>query len=196
MLNPTTIDKFKTGLRGELIQRSDLQYEEARRLYNAMIDKRPLLIARCADVADVIAAVNFGREKKLAIAIRGGGHNGPGFGSVEDGLVIVLSMCRGVGVHPVKRTVRVAAGCTPGDVDHATHAFGLATPFGVVSTTGVAGLTLSGGHGYLTRQYGLAIDNLIEADVVLADGTFVTASRTEHPDLFWGLRGGGGNFGV
>src|ERR1700755_2862651 len=178
MLNPTTIDKFKTGLRGELIQRSDLQYEEARRLYNAMIDKRPLLIARCADVADVIAAVNFGREKKLAIAIRGGGHNGPGFGSVDDGLVIDLSMMRGVRVDPVKRTVRVAAGCTTGDVDHATHAFGLAIPFGVVSTTGVAGLTLSGGHGYLSRQYGLALDNLVGDEVVVADGKlFFTNER-------------------
>ncbi len=161
-----------------------------------MIDKRPLLIARCADVADVIAAVNFGRDCKLAVAIRGGGHNGPGFGSVDDGLVIDLSMMRGVRVDPANRTVRVGAGCTTGDVDHATQAFGLAIPFGVVSTTGVAGLTLSGGHGYLSRQYGLAIDNLIEADVVLADGTFVTANRTDNPDLLWGLRGGGGNFGV
>jgi FAD/FMN-containing dehydrogenase len=171
-------------------------YDEVRKLYNAMIDKRPLLIARCADVADVIAAINFGRERKLAIAIRGGGHNGPGFGSVDDGLVIDLSMMRGVRVNPANRTVRVGAGCTTGDVDHATHAFGLAIPFGVVSTTGVAGLTLSGGHGYLSRQYGLAIDNLIEADVVLADGTFVVANRTDNPDLLWGLRGGGGNFGV
>src|SRR3984893_7920025 len=161
-----------------------------------MIDKRPLLIARCANVADVIAAVNFGRERKLAIAIRGGGHNGPGFGSVDDGLVIDLSMIRGVRVDPAKRTVRAGAGCVTGDIDHATHAFGLAIPFGVVSTTGVAGLTLSGGHGYLSRQYGLAVDNLLEADVVLADGRFVTASETENADLLWALRGGGGNFGV
>ena len=155
-----------------------------------------MLIARCADVADVIAAVNFGRDNKLPIAIRGGGHNGPGLGSVDDGLVIDLSMMKGVRVDPVKRTARVGAGCITGDVDHATHAFGQAVPFGIISTTGVAGLTLSGGHGYLSRQYGLAIDNLIEADVVLADGSFVTASETENADLFWALRGGGGNFGV
>ena len=145
-----------------------------------MIDKRPLLIARCADAADVIAAVNFGRDNKLPIAIRGGGHNGPGLGSVDDGLVIDLSMMKGVRVDPAKRTVRVGAGCVTGDVDHATHAFGLAVPFGIVSTTGVAGLTLCGGHGYLSRQYGLAVDNLLEADVVLADGRFVTASETEN----------------
>src|ERR1700733_2710354 len=164
------IGKFAQSLRGTLIGRDHADYDEVRKLYNAMIDKRPLLIARCADVADVIAAVNFGRERKLGIAIRGGGHNGPGFGSVDDGLVIDLSMMRGVRVNPANRTVRVGAGCTTGDVDHATHAFGL------VSTTGVAGLTLSGGHGYLSRQYGLAIDNLMEADVVLADGTFVIAN--------------------
>jgi FAD/FMN-containing dehydrogenase len=161
-----------------------------------MIDKKPLLIVQCADVADVIAAVNFGREHKLPIAIRGGGHNGPGLGSVNDGLVIDLSTLRGVRVDPKNRTVRVDAGCTSGDVDHATQAFGQAVPFGVVSTTGVAGLTLSGGHGYLSRQYGLAIDSLIEADVVLADGSFITTSATENPDMFWALRGGGGNFGV
>ena len=161
-----------------------------------MIDKRPSLIARCADVADVIAAVNFGRDNKLPIAIRGGGHNGPGLGSVDDGLVIDLSTMKGVRVDPKNRTVRVGPGCTTGDVDHATHAFGQAVPFGIVSTTGVAGLTLSGGHGYLSRQYGLTVDNLIEADVVLADGSFVTASETENADLLWALRGGGGNFGV
>ena len=161
-----------------------------------MIDKRPRLIARCVDVADVIAAVNFGRDQGLLVAIRGGGHNGPGLGSCDDGLVIDLSMMKSVRVDPASRTVRVDAGCTSGDVDHATHAFGLAVPFGIVSTTGVAGLTLGGGTGYLTRKYGLTIDNLLEADVVLADGRFVTASKSEHPDLFWALRGGGGNFGV
>ena len=161
-----------------------------------MIDKRPRLIARCVDVADVIAAVNFGRDQGLLVAIRGGGHNGPGLGSCDDGLVIDLSMMKSVRVDPASRTVRVDAGCTSGDVDHATHAFGLAVPFGIVSTTGVAGLTLGGGTGYLTRKYGLTIDNLLEADVVLADGRFVTASQSEHPDLFWALRGGGGNFGV
>jgi FAD/FMN-containing dehydrogenase len=195
-MNNEEIGKFAQSFRGALIGCDHGDYDEVRKLYNGMIDKRPLLIARCTDVADVIAAVNFGRDSKLAIAIRGGGHNGPGFGSVEEGLVIDLSMMKGVRVDPANRTVRVGAGCTTGDVDHATHAFGLAIPFGIVSTTGVAGLTLSGGHGYLSRQYGLAIDNLIEADVVLADGTFVVANKTNSPDLLWGLRGGGGNFGV
>ena len=195
-MNDEAVAKFGQSLRGALIGRSHPEYEEARKLYNAMIDKRPLLIARCADAADVIAAVNFGRDKKLPIAIRGGGHNGPGLGSVDDGLVIDLSTMKGVRVDPKNRTARVGPGCTSGDVDHATQAFGQAVPFGVLSTTGVAGLTLSGGHGYLTRQYGLAADNLLEADVVLTDGSFVTASETENPDLLWGLRGGGGNFGV
>ena len=161
-----------------------------------MIDKRPLAIAQCVDVADVIAAVNFGRDNKLPIAIRGGGHNGPGLGSVDDGLVIDLSTMKGVRVDPKNKTVRMGPGCTTADVDHATQAFGQAVPFGIVSTTGVAGLTLSGGHGYLSRQYGLAVDNLLEADVVLADGSFVTASETDNADLLWALRGGGGNFGV
>jgi FAD/FMN-containing dehydrogenase len=196
MLNATTIDKLKAGLRGELIQRSDSQYDEARKLYNAMIDKRPLLIARCADVADVISAVHFGRENGLLTAIRGGGHNGPGLGSCDDGLVIDLSLMNGVRVDPTNRTVRAEAGCTQGGVDHAAHAFGLAVPAGIVSSTGIAGLTLGGGHGYLSRKYGLTIDNLLEADVVLADGRLVTAKATQHEDLFWALRGGGGNFGV
>jgi FAD/FMN-containing dehydrogenase len=190
------IAKFAANLRGSLIRSGDEGYDEARKLYNAMIDKRPRLIVRCADVADVIAAVNFGRDSKLPIAIRGGGHNGPGFGSVNDGLVIDMSMMKSVRVDPKNRTARVGPGCTTGDVDHATHAFGQAVPFGIISTTGVAGLTLSGGHGYLGRQYGLASDNLMEADVVLADGSFETASETENADLLWGLRGGGGNFGV
>ena len=195
-MNDDSIAKFAQGLRGPVISRGHPEYDEARKLYNAMIDKRPLLIARCADVADVIAAVNFGRDNKLPIAIRGGGHNGPGLGSVDDGLVIDLSTMKGVRVDPKNRTVRVGPGCTTGDVDHATHAFGQAVPFGILSTTGVAGLTLSGGHGYLTRQYGLAADNLLEADLVLANGSFVTASETENADLLWALRGGGGNFGV
>ena len=195
-MNDEATAKFGQSLRGTLIGRDHPEYDDARKLYNGMIDKRPLLIARCADVADVIAAVNFGRENRLLIAMRGGGHNGPGLGSVDDGLVIDLSMMKGVRVDPAKKTVQVAPGCTSGDVDHATHTFGLAVPFGIVSTTGVAGLTLGGGTGYLTRKYGLTIDNLIEADVVLADGSFVTANKKENPDLFWALRGGGGNFGV
>lgn len=195
-MNDEAISKFGQSLRGALIGRSHADYDEARELYNGMIDKRPLLIARCVDVADVIAAVNFGRDSKLPIAIRGGGHNGPGLASVDDGLVIDLSTMKGVRVDPANRTVRVGPGCTTGDVDHATHAFGQAVPFGIISTTGVAGLTLSGGHGYLSRQYGLAVDSLIEADVVLADGSFVTTSEKENADLLWALRGGGGNFGV
>src|ERR1700693_317275 len=191
-----SVSTLQQSLRGRLIGPGDADYDAARALYNGMIDKRPRLIARCVDVADVIAAVNFGRDNELRIAIRGGGHNGPGLASVDDGLVIDLSSMRGVRVDPAARTARVGAGCTQGDVDHATHAFGLAVPAGIISTTGIAGLTLSGGHGYLSRKYGLTIDNLIEADVVLADGGFVTASKEMNPDLFWALRGGGGNFGV
>jgi FAD/FMN-containing dehydrogenase len=183
-------------LRGDVIDVADDRYEEARKLYNAMIDKHPRLVARCTDVADVMAAVAFGRDEGLPIAVRGGGHNGAGFASCDDGLVIDLSAMKGVRVDPVQRTVRAEPGCTQGDLDHATHAFGLAVPAGIVSTTGIAGLTLGGGHGYLSRQYGLTIDNLIEADVVLADGRLVTASESEHPDLYWALRGGGGNFGI
>ena len=190
------IASFQQRLRGRLIQPDDADYDTARALYNGMIDKRPRMIIRAANVADVISCVNFAREQGLLLAIRGGGHNGPGLGSCNDGLVIDLSTMNGVRVDPSNRTVRVEPGCTSGDVDHATHAFGLAVPFGIVSTTGVAGLTLGGGTGYLTRKYGLTIDNLLEVDLVLADGRFVTASPREHPDLFWAIRGGGGNFGV
>jgi hypothetical protein len=161
-----------------------------------MIDKRPLLIARCVDVSDVVAAVNFGRKCGLRVAVRGGGHNGPGLGSVDDGLVIDLSAMKGIRVDPASNTVRVEAGCTSGEVDQATHAYGLAVPFGIVSTTGVAGLTLGGGIGYLARKHGLTIDNLIAADVVLASGQIMTASKSRNADLLWGLRGGGGNFGI
>ena len=184
------------SLRGRLIRPTDPDYDEARAVYNGMIDKRPALIARCVNVADVIRCVNFARDQNLLLAIRGGGHNGPGLGTCEGGLVIDLSMMKSVRVDQAHRTVRVEPGCTAGDVDHATHAFGLAVPFGIVASTGVAGLTLGGGTGYLTRKHGLTIDNLLEADVVLADGSLVTASATSHPDLFWALRGGGGNFGV
>lgn len=152
MLNEAKLEKLKANLRGDLILRSDQQYEQARKLYNGMIDKRPLLITRCADVADVISAVRFGRENDLLTAIRGGGHNGPGLGSCNDGLVIDLSLMKGVRVDPKSQTVRVEGGCTQGDVDHATHAFGMAVPSGIVSTTGIGGLTLGGGHGYLSRR--------------------------------------------
>ena len=189
-------NSLRESHRGRVVTRSDPDYDEVRALYNGMIDKRPRVIARCTDVADVIAAVNFGRDRDLLIAIRGGGHNGPGLGSCDDGLMIDLSLMKGIHVDGVEKTVRVEPGCTSGDVDHATHAFGLAVPFGIVSTTGVAGLTVGGGTGYLTRRYGLTIDNLLEADVVLADGRFVRTSPREHGDLFWAVRGGGGNFGV
>ncbi len=199
-MSDATLEQTDTALqqtlRGRLIRASDSDYDAARALYNGMIDKRPKLIARCADVADVITAVNYAREQGLLLAIRGGGHNGPGLGSCDGGLVIDLSMLKGVRVDPASQTVRVEAGCTSGDVDHATHAFGLAVPFGIVSTTGVAGLTLGGGTGYLTRKRGLTIDSLLEADVILADGRLVTASAGQNPDLFWAIRGGGGNFGV
>ena len=196
MIDQVTIEEFKASLRGQLIQPSDEDYKEACKIYNAMIDRRPGMIARCANVADVMAAVNFARENNTLVAIRGGGHNGPGLGTCDEGLVIDLSPIKYTRVDPQARTVQVGGGCTWGDVDHATHAFGLATPSGIVSTTGVGGLTLGGGHGYLTRKYGLTIDNLLAADMVLADGSFVTASAEENKDLFWAIRGGGGNFGV
>jgi len=190
------ITEFKGQLRGELIEPNDTRYEEARKVYNAMISRKPRLIARCADVADVIAAVHCGQQQGLPVSIRSGGHNAGGLGGCDDGLVIDLSLIRYVHVDPSERTVRVGAGSTWGDVDHATHAFGLAVPSGIISTTGVGGLTLGGGIGHLTRQYGLTIDNLLAADVVLADGRTVVASADENDDLFWALRGGGGNFGV
>jgi FAD/FMN-containing dehydrogenase len=190
------VQGFAQNLRGELIQPGDQNYDEARKLYNAMIDRRPRFIVRCADVADVIASVKFARDHNLLLAVRGGGHNGGGLGSCDDGLVIDLSRMKGVRVDPEQQTAQVNGGCTWGDVDHATHVFGLATPSGIISTTGVGGLTLGGGLGHLTRRFGLAVDNLIGADMVLADGSFVSVSASNHPDLFWAIRGGGGNFGV
>jgi FAD/FMN-containing dehydrogenase len=195
-LDDAVVQDFMSRLRGELIRPSEAGYEQTRKLYNGMIDKRPALIARCVDVADVIGAVNFAREHKLTLAVRGGGHSGPGLGSCDDGLVIDLSRMKGIRVDPAARTVRVEGGCTWGDVDHATHPFGLATPSGFISTTGVGGLTLGGGIGYLSRTHGLTLDNLLGVDMVLADGSLVSASTEEHADLFWAVRGGGGNFGV
>jgi FAD/FMN-containing dehydrogenase len=184
------------ALRGSVLDASHPEYDVARTLHNAMIDKRPRLIAQCVDVADVIEAVRFGRRSGLEIAVRGGGHSGAGLGSVDDGLVIDLSLMRGVLVDPDQRLARVLGGTVLGEVDHVTHAFGLAAPFGIISTTGVGGLTLGGGVGNLTRTLGLSVDNLVAADVVLADGSFVTATEDRNEDLFWALRGGGGNFGV
>ncbi len=195
-LGEATIQAFKASLRGQLIQPADVDYESARRVYNGMIDKRPALIARCCDAADIMVAVNFARNHQLLLAVRGGGHNGGGLGTCEGGLVVDLAPMHGIWVDPTARTVRAEGGCTWANVDHATHAFGLATPSGIVSSTGVGGLTLGGGIGHLTRQLGLTIDNLLEVDMVLADGSFVSANAKQNDDLFWAVRGGGGNFGV
>ena len=189
-------ETFESGFRGQLYAPGDDGYDEARKIYNAMIDKRPGMVARCADVADVMSAVNLARDHGWTVAVRGGGHNGAGLGTCDDGLVIDLSPMKGIQIDPTKRTARIAGGCTWGDADHATHAFGLAAPGGVISTTGVSGLTLGGGIGYLSRKYGLSIDNLQAVDMVLADGSFVHASDEENAELFWAVRGGGGNFGV
>jgi len=189
-------DELAAGLRGELIRPDDSGYDSARAVYNGMIDKHPAAIARCRDTADVITCVRFARDHDVEVAVRGGAHNAAGLGVWDGALVIDLSLLRSTTVDPQTRTVRADAGCTWGDVDHATGAFGLATPSGFLASTGVAGLTLGGGIGYLSRRFGLTVDNLISADVVLADGTFVTASEQAHSDLFWALRGGGGNFGV
>ena len=196
MPDDNSISDFKANLRGRLIQPSDKDYDEARRVYNGMIHKKPRLIVRCADVADVIRSVNFARENDLLLAIRSGGHNAGGLGICDDGLVIDLAPIKYTRIDPDARTITVGGGCTWGDVDHATHVFGLAALSGIISTTGVGGLTLGGGIGHLTRKCGLTIDNLLAADVVLANGTFVRANADENSDLFWALRGGGGNFGV
>jgi FAD/FMN-containing dehydrogenase len=192
----TTLTIDIPGFRGTTVEPGDPDYDEARAVYNGSIDRRPRLVARCVDVADVIAAVGTARDHGLTIAVRGGGHNAAGLGVWDDALVVDLSPMRAVHVDPQERTVRVEGGATWGDVDHATHPFGLAVPSGFVSSTGVGGLTLGGGVGYLTRQFGLTIDSLLAVDVVLADGTLVTADADRHPDLFWAVRGGGGNFGV
>lgn len=196
MVHESDIQKFKTQLRGEVIDRGDPRYDDARKVFNGMIDKRPALIVRCAGVGDVIAAVNFAREADLLVAVRGGGHGVAGSAVCDDGLVIDLSAMNSVHVDPQKRTARAGGGATWRDLDHETQVFDLATTGGIVPSTGVAGLTLGGGIGYLNRKYGLACDNLLSADVVTADGRWLRASDEQHEDLFWGLRGGGGNFGV
>ncbi len=191
-----TVADLRHRLHGTVIQAGDEGYEEARQVYNAMIDKKPALIAYCTNTIDVVTCVTFAREHRLVVAVRSGGHSGPGLGIVDDGLTIDLSRMNEVTVHPESGMVRVGGGALWGDVDQATHPYGLAVPSGIFASTGVAGLTLGGGSGHLSRQYGLTIDSLLEAEVVLADGRVVTANEQEHPDLFWALRGGGGNFGI
>ena len=195
-LDEGQVEAFADQLRGPLIRPTDEAYDEARQIWNAMIDKHPALIARCTGTADIIKAVNFARENDLPLAVRGGGHNVAGNALCDDGLVIDLSQMTGIRVDPEKRIARVQPGADWGDLDHETQAFGLATPGGIVSDTGIAGLTLGGGFGWLTRKYGFTCDNLLSADVVTADGQLVKASPDENPDLFWGIRGGGGNFGI
>jgi len=191
-----TIEQLRERVRGEVITPGDEGYEQVRKVFNAMIDRRPRVVVRCANAGDVMASVDFARENRLDLAVRGGGHSVPGFGTCDDGVVVDLSRMRGVRVDPRTRTARAEGGATWGDFNHATHAFGLATTGGVVSTTGIAGLTLGGGIGHLARGFGLSCDNLVSADVVTADGRFLVASDSENEDLFWAIRGGGGNFGV
>ncbi len=195
-LTTDDVNTLADGLHGGLTRPEDSDYDDVRALYNAMIDKRPALIARCASTDDVVAAVNFGRDHGLDIAIRCGGHNGPGLGSVDDGLVIDLSGLKGVQVDPDAKTATVPGGSLFGEIDAATHEHGLATPGGIISTTGAGGLILGGGIGHLSRRCGLSIDNVLGAEVVLADGSVVTADETTNDDLYWAIRGGGGNFGV
>lgn len=195
-LDETSLQDLKAALRGNLISRDDPQYHDVRAVYNGMVDKYPLLIIQCRDVADVMASLKFGKAHRLTIAIRGGGHNAGGLGVCDDGLVIDLSLMRGMHVDLKDNTIRVEGGCLLGDIDHATQPFGLAVPSGILSTTGISGLTLGGGLGHLSRAYGLTVDNLLEADLVLADGRLVTANEDTNSDLFWAIRGGGGNYGV
>src|SRR5690606_8948783 len=192
-IDSVKIGDFATQLKGKIVMASDETYAETRKVFNAMIDKRPGMFAMCTNVADVIASVNFARENNLMVAIRGGGHNGGGLGLCEGGLVIDLSGIKFVRVDTSDNTVKVGGGNLWREVDSATHDFGLAIPAGIVSTTGVGGLTLGGGVGYLSRKYGLTIDNLLEAEMVLADGSCVTVNGDQHKDLFWAIRGGGGN---
>jgi FAD/FMN-containing dehydrogenase len=191
-----TLDQLRERTRGMVIAPADSGYDAARKVYNGMIDRRPAVVVRPVNVGDVMAAVEFARENALDLAVRGGGHSVPGFGTCDGGVVVDLSAMRGVHVDPVTRTARAEGGATWGDFNAATYPFGLATTGGIISTTGVAGLTLGGGIGYLDRAYGLSCDNLVSADVVTADGQFVTATETDNADLLWALRGGGGNFGV
>jgi FAD/FMN-containing dehydrogenase len=196
ILKEATVQQFKTSLRGALLRPGDDGYDTARKVFNAMIDKRPALIACCTGVADVINAVHFAQAHQVLVAVRGGGHHAAGHSVCEGGLVIDLSPMKGTRVDPIRQTVHAQGGVTWGEFDRETAAFGLATTGGMISTTGIAGLTLGGGIGWLCRKYGLSCDNLLSADVVTAEGTFLTVNAREHADLFWGLRGGGGNFGL
>jgi FAD/FMN-containing dehydrogenase len=195
-MNDTRVEQFHRRLRGRLLRPGDDGYDGARKVYNAMVDKRPALIARCTDAADVIACVEFARDRDLIVSVRGGGHSIPGKAVCDGGLMIDLSLMKGIRVDPAARTADAQPGLTWGEFDRETQAFGLATTGGVVTTTGIAGLTLGGGLGWLMPKHGLSCDNLISVDMVTAEGRLVTASETENADLFWGLRGGGGNFGI
>src|SRR5262247_3735296 len=195
-LTATAIEQFKSSLRGELLCPGDDHYDSTRTIHNGMIDRRPALIVRCAGVADIMAAVTFAQRHHLVAAVRGGGHGVPGFAVCDGGVMIDLSRMKAVRVAPVNRTARAEGGVTWGTFDHETQAFDLATTGGIARPTGIAGLTLGGGHGFLMRSYGLACDNLLAVDLVTADGRLLTASASEYADLFWGVRGGGGNFGV
>jgi FAD/FMN-containing dehydrogenase len=195
-LTGPTIDDLRQRVRAPVLVAGDAEYDDARSVHNGMFDRRPLVIVRAEQVADVISAVNFARDAGLELSVKGGGHSAPGFGSNDGGLVIDLSLMRHVHVDPWTQRAQAGGGATWGDFNYATHAYGLATPGGIVSTTGIGGLTLGGGIGYLSRGFGLTIDNLVSAEVVTADGEVVTANSDNHADLFWALRGGGGNFGV
>jgi FAD/FMN-containing dehydrogenase len=189
-------EQLRESARGQVIVEGDADYDDARKVYNGMINRRPRLIVRCVDAGDVMATVDFARENSLDLSVRGGSHSVPGFGTNDGGVVIDLSPMKGVRVDPAAQTARAEGGCTWGDFNHATYPYGLATTGGIISTTGIAGLTLGGGIGYLSRGCGLSLDNLLSADVVTADGGVLVASEKENEDLFWAIRGGGGNFGV
>jgi FAD/FMN-containing dehydrogenase len=195
-MSTNTLEHLREQVRGAVIGPDDAGYDQARAVLNGMIDRRPALIVRCANAGDVITAVNYARDQRLDLAVRGGAHSVPGFGTCDGGVVIDLSAMRGVRVDPSRKTARAEGGATWGDFNSAAHAFGMATTGGIISTTGIGGLTLGGGIGYLDRGCGLSLDNLVSADVVTADGRFLAASESENADLFWALRGGGGNFGV
>src|SRR6185312_13398374 len=195
-IDASSTEALKKQTRGTITLPQDPGYDQARKVYNAMIDRHPAIIIKCVDAADVMASVKFAKEQNLLVAVRSGGHNGGGLGICDDGMVIDLSGIKYIRVNPGDKTVRVGGGNTLGEVDHATHGFGLAVPAGIVSTTGIGGLSLGGGIGYLSRKYGLTIDNLLEVEMVLADGTVAIANASSNADLFWAVRGGGGNFGI